>query len=300
MSEILTASVEGYAAARAESIARRAGLAESFAGAIAAMAAAGVATVASMLGRFEALARQQAQALNDARLLEQAGPRGLPRPEARLWKAMSAARALLDTLERPEMAMLRAAVLKQGGRSLVEETRRLSAWAQDPAAITTGSAKPRGRQPASLTRALGTLQQAIRAGAAQLACAEAAELREGIQGALQDMGYQSSLKPAAPGHVVVKGTSQGGTAVYIQLDESRGHLVADFAGFRGLACQKEVARLLHALGQRGIHVRLRERHAHGDPQGGQLARLADASCTGAAAAAQAASLAQRVRNLEGR
>jgi len=265
MSEHFTSRVEAYAAPQQADIARRAGLADDVVGALAAGAAAlAVAAVGAVAAMVEALREQARKEATQLRALA-----GQSVGHGRLAQELASSRALLGALERPEFFLLRAAAERDTPAGVAKLAQRLSS-------LEVRSRSRRSDIPALAAESANAkreLDRAVQEGVGRLLRAEASLLHDAAAATLSDMGYEISRPKQTTGsRVVLRGSSETGTGVYVQIDPGRGQLSADFSGFQGTACVKERDRFLQGLADRGIRVRLLARDLHGRPEGGTLAR----------------------------
>jgi len=264
MSEVCTASVDGYAESARDEVAQRAGLAGFVGGAVlagaAALAMAGAQTVAAALAALREEVRSRAVELERAA----AGS-----TEPRLAECVARAYAMLSALERPEFGLLHAAARKQGLaplQSLRRELRDLESEARTPGANLRSVSARAEKQ-------LAKMEGTVTRGVAPVLQAEASVLHDAVAGTLQALGYRVA-PPKRPQHarIVLRGVGDHGRAIYVTIDPRRGHLSADMAGFESTTCETERGRFLSGLAARGVKVRLLVRHLHAERDGGQLVR----------------------------
>ncbi len=276
MSEEYTSSIDGYAEAQSEVIAARAGIADALGEAVALAGQAVSGTVSSLL---DAVQRAEEGMSNRVFSTEEWALSNRSKDTTR---AVVSTRAWLDTLQRPEYSVLRAA-------AAVEQPSLFASIASTVDQLERRLASASSRE--ALARAAGSvrqqLQAAVTSGANRVTSVQGAVLDKALSETLTEMGYRQEPRrvETVRGRHIIRGTSQKGTSIYIAHDPRRGHLMADMSGFSGSACTVERRRLLDGLARRGVKVRLLERRQHGRLSGGALAREAGLADQGGAARA---------------
>lgn len=268
MSEYFEVSVDAYARAPAAEIARRAGVSSEL-GTLGAGVMSSVAAISASFFESVAQCRQDLESL----ALKHDGPvvdsTGIPH----LGRHVVESRSRLEALARPSVGLLAAAVHTHDPAllsSLDQHVSRL--MTADGSAPTEIEAL--AQQAAELTR---RADMVIERSLVQLRGAETATLAAAVRGTLHEMGYrvEPPRRLRSAGSTLMRGASDAGTSIFVEIDTGSGRLAADLSGFTGTSCLQERDRFLAGLRKRGIRVREGRRSLHGQPAGGLLVQAAE-------------------------